>query len=71
MCEEYTFSVRKSSGGVVVKLLAWGANGPGINSRSRRFDFRDWSSPASKLRYGSNFAKAIQVLKTTTATTTI
>ena len=37
-----------SSGGVVVKLLACGARGPGFDSRSRRYNFRDWLSPASK-----------------------
>ena len=31
----------RSSGGVVVKLLACGARGLGFNSRSRRNDFRD------------------------------
>ena len=41
-----------SSGGVVVKLLACGAGGPGFDSRSRRNDFRDWLSPASNSRYG-------------------
>ena len=37
-----------SSGCVVVTLLACGARGPGFDSRSRRYDFRDWLSPASK-----------------------
>ena len=41
-----------SSGGVVVKLLACGARGSGFNSRSCRYNFRDWLSPASKSRYG-------------------
>ena len=41
-----------SSGGVVVKLLACGARGPGFNSRSRRYDLRYWLSPAFKSRYG-------------------
>ena len=45
----------RSSGGVVVKLLACGARGPGFDSRSSRYDFRDWLSPASKSR---NIAKA-------------
>ena len=40
------------SNGVVVKLLACGARGPGFDSRSRRYDFRDLLSPASKSRYG-------------------
>ena len=37
-----------SSGGVVVKLLACGARGPGFDSRSCHYDFRDWLSPAFK-----------------------
>ena len=41
-----------SSGGVVLKLLACGARSPGFDSRSCHYDFRDWLSPASKLRYG-------------------
>ena len=40
-----------SSGGVVVKLLACRARGPGFDSRSRRYDFRDWLSPASMSQY--------------------
>ena len=44
--------------GVVVKLLACGARGPGFVSRSPRYDFRDWLSPASMSRHGSNIAKA-------------
>ena len=40
----------RSSGGVVVELLVCGARGPGFASRSRRYDFRDWLSPASKSR---------------------
>ena len=40
-----------NSGGLVVKLLACGARGPGFDSRSRRYDFRDWLSPASNSRY--------------------
>ena len=56
-----------SSGGVVVKLLAWGANGPMFDSRSRRYYFRDWLSPAFKSRHGWNFAisKATLILQTT------
>ena len=42
----------RSSGGVVVKLLACGARGQGFDSRSRRYDFGDWLSPASKSQYG-------------------
>ena len=45
---------RRSSSAVVVKLLACGARNPGFDSRSHRYDFRDWLSPASKLRYGWN-----------------
>ena len=30
----------------VVKLLACGARGPGFDSQSRRYDIRDWFSPA-------------------------
>ena len=41
-----------SSGGVVVKLLACGARGPRFDSRSRRYDCRDWLSPAPQSRYG-------------------
>ena len=40
-----------SSSGVVVKLLACGARGPGFDSQSRLYDFRDWLS-ASKSGYG-------------------
>ena len=47
-----------SCGGVVVKFLVCGARGPGLDSRSRRYDFRDWLSPASKSRYGWKIAKA-------------
>ena len=47
-----------SSGGEVVKLLACGGRDLGFDSRYRRYDFRDWLSPASKLRYGRNIAKA-------------
>ena len=54
-----------SRGGVMVKLLACGARGPGLDSRSHRYDFRDWLSYASKSRYGWNAAKATQVIKTT------
>ena len=41
-----------SRDGVVVKLLACRARGTRFDSRSRRYDFRDWLSPASKSRYG-------------------
>ena len=41
-----------SSGGVVVKLFACGARGPGFDYRSRRYYSRDWLCPASKSRYG-------------------
>ena len=52
----------RSGGGVVVKLLA---RGQCFDYRSRRYDFRDWLSPAaSKSRYGWNTAKAAYILKT-------
>ena len=57
--------VKGSSGGVVVKLLACGARGPGFDSWSHRYDFRDWSSPASKSQYGCNVAKVMLILETT------
>ena len=41
-----------SSGDEVVKHIACGASGPGFKSRSRRYDFRDWLSPATKSQYG-------------------
>ena len=41
-----------SSGGRVVKLLAFGARGPGFDSSPRHLNFRDWFSPASKSPYG-------------------
>ena len=44
--------VAGSGGGRVVKLLACGARGPGFDSPPRHLNFRDWLSPASKLRYG-------------------
>ena len=47
-----------SRDGVVVKLLACEARVPGFDSQARRYDFRDWLSPASKSRYGWNTAKA-------------
>ena len=53
-----------SSGGVVVKLLACGAIGPGFNSLSPRYNFRDWLSPTSKSQYGWNIAKVRLILKT-------
>ena len=40
-----------SSGGIVVKPFACGARGMGFNSWPRRYDFRDWLSPASKSQY--------------------
>ena len=55
--------VNGNNGGVVGKLLAWGARGPGFDSRSRRYDFRNFLSPASKTRYGSNIAKATLIFK--------
>ena len=49
----------------VVQLLGYAllmafARGMGFDFRSRRHDFRDWLSPASKSRYGWNTAKATQ-----------
>ena len=41
---------------MVKLLLACGTRGPGFDS-SRRYDFRDCSSPASKSQYGWNTAK--------------
>ena len=41
----FTSTVRSSSG-VVVKLMACEARGPGFDSRSRHYDFRYWFSPA-------------------------
>ena len=38
----------RSSGGVVVKLLACEERGPGFDSRSRNYDFRDLFSPAPR-----------------------
>ena len=40
------------------KFLACWARGPGFDSGSRRNDFKDWLSPASKSRCGWNIAKA-------------
>ena len=37
----------RSSGSVVVKLLDCRSKRPWFDSRSRRYDFRDWLSPAS------------------------
>ena len=51
-------SLTRISVGVVVKLLARGARGPGFDSWSSRYGFSDWLSPASKLRYGLDIAKA-------------
>ena len=43
----------RSSGGVVVKLLAYEARGPEFDSQSCHYhDFRDWLSADSKSRYG-------------------
>ena len=47
-----------SGGGGVVKILACRAQGPGFDSRSRHFDFRDWVSPASKLQCDGKIVKA-------------
>ena len=51
-CRVYQW--HRSGGGRVVKLLACGARGPGFDSQSCHLNFRDWLSPASKLRYGWN-----------------
>ena len=48
-----------SSSGVVVKFLACRASGPGFDSRSRTYNFRDWLSAASKSRYGWNIAEDV------------
>ena len=45
-----------SSGGTVVNILACGARGLRFDSPSRRFDIRDWLSPASKSRHCWNIA---------------
>ena len=45
----------------MVKLLACGAKGMGFDSRSRRYNFRDLLSPASKSRYGWEIAKATYI----------
>ena len=58
----------RSSDDVVVKLLACGARGPGFDSRSRCYDFRNWLSPASKSRYGWKISKLMWILKTTNQT---
>ena len=50
------YQVGGISGGVVVKLLACGARGTGFDSRTLRYNFRDWLSPASKVRCGWNTA---------------
>ena len=36
----------------MVKLLACRAKGLVFDSRSHHYNYRDWLSPASKLRYG-------------------
>ena len=41
-----------SSDGVVAKLSACGARGVGFGSQSRRYNIRDWLSPACKSQYG-------------------
>ena len=51
-----------SSDGVVLGLWSkWSE----CDSRSCRYDFRDWLSPASKSRYGWNIANTTSILKTT------
>ena len=48
ICLEDVFTCAKPSVGVAVKVLAK-ARGLGFDSRFRRYDFRDWLSPASKV----------------------
>ena len=60
-----SFIPERSSGGRVVKLLACGAKGPGLIPGLVIWIFRDWLSPASKLRYGWKIAKSTLILKTT------
>ena len=57
--------VTMSSGGVLVKLLTCEARGSEFDSRSRRYNFRDWLSPASKSRYGCNTTTATLILNST------
>ena len=47
-----TRRINESGVGQVVKLLACGARGLGVDSPPRHLNFRDWLSPASKSRYG-------------------
>ena len=54
---EFIYGYR-SSGGVVVKLLACGTWCQGFEPRTGRYDFRDWLSPASKSRCGLTIFKA-------------
>ena len=42
----------KSSSGVMVKRLACCLTGTGFDSWSRRYNIRDWLSPATKSLYG-------------------
>ena len=51
--------VVRSSGGVMVKILACRARGPGFNSRSRCYNFSGWLSPASS-RYMAEISVMIQ-----------
>ena len=52
-----------SSGGEVVKLLACGARGLGLDSLSRRINFRDWLSSAYKSQYDWKVARVTLILK--------
>ena len=45
--------------------MDYGTRCPGFESRSCRYDFRDWLSPVSKSRCGWKIAKATQIFKTT------
>ena len=52
-----TFLFTGSSSGVIVKVWACRARGPGFSSWSQCYDFTDWLFPASKLHYDWNIAK--------------
>ena len=46
-CSVRSFDYYRSSGGVVIKLLACGARGRKFDTWSCRYDFVDWLSPVS------------------------
>ena len=54
----------RSSSDEVVKLLACKARDHGFDSQSRRYNFRDKLSPASKSRNACDIANATFILKT-------